>query len=30
MLSIPILRVVKAVFVVSVFPDLGIHIPAND
>ena len=30
MLPIPIWRVEEAVFVVSVFPDLGIHVSAND
>ena len=30
MLSIPIWCIMKAVFAVSVFPDLGIHISAND
>ena len=30
MLPIPIWRVVEDVFVVSVFPDLGIHVSAND
>ena len=30
MLSIPVCRVVSAVFVVSVFPDLDIHASAND
>ena len=30
MLPIPIWRVVEAVFVVSVFPDSGIYVSAND